>query len=291
MSSFAVQGLSAHELKPILRSHGWIHLCPARETARGCEYSLRLPSGRGTTISIEQCGAGVVCKTDTALSRTDVNSLQGIVKHMLSLDFPLKKFRKECKRMGDSELLRLSRCGWGRMFRSATIWEDAVKTLCTTNASWSHTQKMCASLCGQFGERTPSGHHAFPVPQRIFKAKPGPLAKRAGVGYRSDALHELANRFRQDGGMNLTDASPREAEEEVLSWKGFGPYAGRHLLVLLGHHCFLPVDREVASFLGTRSKGGRLPKGDVAHFSEWGDFRFTAYKLTRVARKLNWIGE
>jgi len=31
-----------------------------------------------------------------------------------------------------------------------------------------------------------------------------------------------------------------------------------------------------------------MPKGDSAHFDEWGPFRFTAYKLTRVAKRRNW---
>jgi len=81
------------------------------------------------------------------------------------------------------------------------------------------------------------------------------------------------------------------AEHEIRSWHGFGNYATRHLLVLMGYHQYLPIDREVGNHLGIRKPGDRDSNLDSTHFDEWGRFRFTAYKLTRVVRRLNWIGD
>ena len=86
-----------------------------------------------------------------------------------------------------------------------------------------------------------------------------------------------------------TDADT--AEREISSWHGFGKYATRHLLVLMGFHQYLPIDREVGNHLGIRKPGDRDSNLDSEHFDDWGKFRFTAYKLTRVARHMNWIGD
>ena len=71
--------------------------------------------------------------------------------------------------------------------------------------------------------------------------------------------------------------------------------------------CDIPVVGDVIVLAGDIHVGVesvRLAKGqfdgkpgdkgsdlDSAHFDEWGPFRFTAYKLTRVARRMNWIGD
>ena len=291
MTSFVVKGLPPGGLFPILRSHGWIDLAPACPTDNGCMFSLSLPSGIAVTITLADTPTGARCSCDTTLSRTDASLLARIVGYMLSLDFDLSSFEQMCRDRKDLQLLKLASQGWGRMFRSPCLWEDAAKTLFTTNASWSHTQHMCNSLCKEFGERTPSGRRTFPAPAVIKVRRLSTLISKAGVGYRAISLKQLAERFSLQNHDWLATARPEDAEQEVLSWHGFGKYAARHLLVLAGHHCFLPVDREVSSFLGTRKVGEPMPKEDAGDFAEWGDYRFTAYKLARVARNPDWIEE
>jgi len=181
------------------------------------------------------------------------------------------------------------------MFRSPTFWEDAVKTLCTTNAAWPYTQKMCDGLCAVLGRRTRSGPKTMPGPKDILAAGETVLVEDVGMGYRSRSLIELAERAASGGVPWLFDATVKPdaetAEHEIRSWHGFGRYAARHLLVLMGFHEYLPIDREVGNHLGIRKPGDRDSNLDSTHFDEWGRFRFTAYKLTRVARRLNWIGD
>jgi 3-methyladenine DNA glycosylase/8-oxoguanine DNA glycosylase len=180
------------------------------------------------------------------------------------------------------------------MLRSPTFWEDAAKTLCTTNASWGHTQKMCGNLCEHLGQQTVSGTRTFPSPYDVLQAGEAFLREKVGLGYRSHSLMQLANRACSKEPEWLVDnhtmPSAQDAERQISSWHGFGPYASKHLLVLMGFHQYLPVDREVADYLGTRKPGSRFKSTDVPQYREWGDFRFTAYKLMRVSKKLNWIG-
>lgn len=282
-------------LHAVLHSHGWLYLCPAEETATGFRHSMTLPDAGACSITVKPVRGTLVCEADRILSAADRTALRQAVSRMLSLDFPLDEFQAACKARKAPGLLRLARRGWGRMFRSPTYWEDAVKTLCTTNASWGYTQQMCRRLCDKLGEATPSGLRTFPSPAAISDAGEAFLKKTVGMGYRSKSLSLLAEKASSSEVPWLLNASGHvdqtQAEQEIVSWHGFGKYATRHLLVLMGFHDYLPVDREVGLHLGVRKPGEQSKDLDADHFTDWGKFRFTAYKLSRVARRLNWIGD
>ena len=290
-----IRSLSHTTLQPILRSHGWPYLAPCEVVDIGFRYPIML--GQKTAVSVDVIGlpASIRIQPDRELNPRQEEQVKQVVRHMLSLDFPMADFVAMCRAKKSTPLLRLARQGWGRMFRSPTYWEDAVKTLCTTNASWGYTQKMCANLCSVLGRSTPSGLKAMPEPKDILAAGDGVLVKDVGMGYRSRSLVELAERADSravtwlSGNRQVVDADT--AEREIRSWHGFGKYATRHLLVLMGFHEYLPIDREVGNHLGIRKPGDRDSNLDSSHFEDWGEFRFTAYKLTRVARHHNWIGD
>lgn len=289
-----ILGLPGNHLAPILLSHGWINLAPAERLDFGLRYSLSLDT-LPLTVDVFCRGKDTLYQADAALTQTQRGRLVSLLGHALSLDFPLKAFAKRCRELGSSILLRLSTRGWGRMLRAPTLWEDAAKTLCTTNASWAHTQKMCQNLCEQLGDRTASDRATFPSAQAVIQAGETFIRNKIGLGYRSSYLIQLAHKVASREGGWLTDPSEtpdaQEAERQITAWPGFGPYATKHLLVLMGFHRYLPVDREVADYLGIRRSGSRFKSTEVPHYQEWGEFRFTAYKLERVAKKLNWIGD
>jgi 3-methyladenine DNA glycosylase/8-oxoguanine DNA glycosylase len=288
------------DLSPILWSHGWIYLAPVEnvENAEDNDTNIRFPLilQAGTivtivTVSIKPRGKGHIVEIDRRLSLRQQDNLHKILHHMLSLDFPLHEFQAICKLKKATTLLRLAKQGWGRMFRSPTLWEDAVKTLCTTNASWGYTQKMCRNLCDQLGATASSGLKTFPTPEKVIRYGERRLKEKVGMGYRNKSLVMLARRA-VSGEVpwlldfnKIPDAST--AEKEIHSWHGFGTYATRHLLVLMGFHEYLPIDREVGTHLGIRKPGDIDSNLDSDHFEDWGKFRFTAYKLTRVAKQEN----
>ena len=290
-----IRAISAKTLNPILRSHGWAYLAPCEVTDAGFRYPILL--GPRTAITVEVAGlhASIRVRADRNLSPRQKDQMKRAVRHMLSIDFPLQEFTAMCRTKKAGPLLRLASQGWGRMFKSPTLWEDAVKTLCTTNASWGYTQKMCANLCTALGRSTRTGLKAMPVPQDILAAGERVLVQDVGMGYRSKSLIELCERAMSGGVPWLFDTAKtpdaETAEREIRSWHGFGKYATRHLLMLMGFHQYLPIDREVGKHLGIRKPGDKGSDLDSAHFDDWGRFRFTAYKLTRVARRVNWIGD
>ncbi len=288
-----IRSLSKETLAPLLRSHGWPYLAPCELTDTGFRYPIRLGDRSAVTVEVTGLPCSVRVRPDCKLSALQADRVKRHLRHMLSLDFPLDNFAAMCRAKKATPLLRLARQGWGRMFRSPTYWEDAVKTLCTTNAAWPYTQKMCANLCAVLGRKTPSGHRAMPLPKDILTAGVDVLTQDVAMGYRSRSLMELAERAVLGPIPWLLDAGQQPdaetAEREIRSWRGFGKYATRHLLVLMGFHQYLPIDREVGNHLGIRKPGDRDSNLDSTHFDDWGEFRFTAYKLTRAARWMNLI--
>ena len=133
-SYMLIRSLSRETLHPILCSHGWASLAPFEVTDGGFRYPILVGPRTTVTVDVAGLGASIRVRVDRALSPRQEDQVKRAVRHMLSLDFPLDEFIGVCRSRRAKSLLRLARQGWGRMFRSPTFWEDAVKTLCTTNA-------------------------------------------------------------------------------------------------------------------------------------------------------------
>ena len=142
-----ISGLSGVTLEPIMRSHGWAYLAPLERTEDGFRCPLVLGSGFAVTLQLAASRTGIAIHADHRVTLKQKQELRTVAEHMLSLDFPLHEFQAMRREKTATTLLGLGKKGWGHMLRSPTFWEDAVKTLCTTNASWGYTQKMCRNPC------------------------------------------------------------------------------------------------------------------------------------------------
>lgn len=280
------------DLKATALSHGWVHLKPFHwdDDRRGLKVSVpangEYISG---TILQEKENKRVLFLTTVKASHLQKKNLTKALRRMLSLDQDFEGLIKTCSQNGNCRFLSLIQCGWGRILRCSTPWEDAVKTICTTNASWPYTQQMCENLCVKLGENA-----GFPMPDRIVAAGNSFLRKKVVLGYRSEYVYELAKKILGRKidleSLEFGKCEREYADEKVRSIKGLGPYGANHMLVLLGWHSFLPVDREVMKFLKiVPLLHGRCPK-EVQHYLKYGDYRFIAYKLDRILHRKNWIG-
>src|SRR3989440_12088359 len=117
------------------------------------------------------------------------------VRRVLSLDLALPPF---CRLAADDPDLAWVLQGAGRMVRSPTVFEDVVKTICTTNASWGGTTRMVNALVEHLGIKAPgapaSGPYgrAFPAPQAMAAAPAHFYKTVAGAGYRGAYLKDLS---------------------------------------------------------------------------------------------------
>jgi N-glycosylase/DNA lyase len=128
------------------------------------------------------------------------------------------------------------------MARGATVFEDVIRTILTTNCSWNMTIQMCTALVGQLGEPDPlTGRKAFPTPDAIAGCTEQQLKDTVRVGYRAPMIIESARRvaagevdLEQLAAAPTSDLPDSEVERRLRSLPGVGPYAAAHAMLLIG---------------------------------------------------------
>ena len=101
-------------------------------------------------------------------------ALTATARRLLCLDDDLSAFYARAAADPD---LAWACTGAGRMMRSPAVFEDVVKTVCTTNCAWSATERMVGALVEHLGEPAPGappGSSAGRGPARRG-ARPGRL--------------------------------------------------------------------------------------------------------------------
>lgn len=234
-------------------SHGVATLPPMHvdETARTFEVTLAMPTGKPRTVVISEAGAGarVAIKGRQPGERT-LKAIADKVVHVLRLDEDLSGFYDVAHADPD---LSWAVTGAGRMIRCPTVFEEVVKTICTTNCAWSGTVRMVGAIVGELGEPAagapdagPLGR-AFPTPEAMASAGEPFYRERAKAGYRGAYLISLASSV-ADGSVDLEelaiadDISDEEVEQRLLALPGVGPYAAAHIMMMIGRYSRLILD-------------------------------------------------
>ncbi len=204
--------------------------------------------------------------------------------HMLRLDEDLSPFYLAA---GKDPLLAWVVTGAGRMLRSPTVFEDVVKTICTTNCTWSATERMVGALVGELGEAVDglSARRAFPTPEALAEADESFYRDRAKAGYRGAYLRALAADV-AEGRLDLEALlDPALDDEEVatrlLAVAGVGPYAVAHVMMLLGRYQRLILDSWTRPKYRVVSGRPRLTdKGIERAFRRYREFAGLAFWMT-----------
>lgn len=237
-------------------SHGFAELPPMRvdEAARTLEVTLPFDGARPRTVRIApgRPGHGVFhVRGRPPGTRAQVRLLDA-VRHVLRLDENLSEFYTLAAT--DPELAWA--CGGaGRMIRSATAFEDVVKTVCTTNCSWALTRRMVGALVEHLGEPAPDAPasgwrgRVFPTPEAMAEAGVRFYRSVVHAGYRAPYLRDLA-RAVAGGGVDLEalgrtrpdEVSDDEVAARLAELPGVGPYAVAHIMLLLGRYSLLVLD-------------------------------------------------
>ncbi len=210
--------------------------------------------------------------------------LLAALRHMLRLDEDLSPFYLAAA--GDP-LLAWVVSGAGRMLRSPTVFEDVVKTICTTNCTWSATERMVGAIVSELGEAVPGlpDRRAFPTPAALAQAPESFYRDRARAGYRGAYLRALAADV-AGGRLDLEALlDPALSDEEVaarlLAVAGVGPYAVAHVMMLLGRYRRLILDSWTRPKYRVVSGRPRLTdKGIERSFRRYKQFAGLAFWLT-----------
>ncbi len=267
-----------------LASHGVASLPPSRidEETWTLEVTLPLRTGartvrvvpeRDTHARVELLGPSV----------GDRNRAHLVAQlcHMFRLDEDLSPFYSVAR---EDEQLAWAALGAGRMLRSPTVFEDVVKTICTTNTAWGGTVRMVSGLVDHLGAKAPTGSHAFPTASAIAGAPDEFFRDVARAGYRGPYIRALATSV-ASGELDLEQLNDpelpdEEVEQRLLELPGVGPYAAAHvMLTSLGRYSRLVLDSWTRPTYA-KLTGRKASDKTIEHrFRRYGDFAGLAFWL------------
>ena len=284
-----------------LLSHGVADLPPNSIAPDGSRLETTLPAGgRAWTVAVtrgpDAAGASptavIQATPDVADPPRELRAqLTAVVRHMLRLDQDLSPFYLVA---AADPVLAWAAAGAGRMVRSPTVFEDLVKTICTTNCTWSATERMVGAIVSELGTAAEGAPHrcAFPAASVIAEAGDAFFRDVARAGYRGPYLRALADDVAAGSvdleALNDPALSDQEVADRLLSFAGVGPYATAHMMMLLGRYRRLILDS------WTRPKYRRLTgrprvtdKGIERAFRRYREFAGLAFWLTLTE---DWVG-
>ena len=282
---FTLSAQSAYSLPTVVNSHGWVQLSPFQIHASGDGFTYLVELAEGAVLEVTAVPApnGAAITAVSAANPQIQAELSGLLTWMLGLDQNLADFYTVTRT--EPKLAHVEGKAQGRLLRSATVFEDVVKTILTTNTTWSGTIRMVQGLVDHFGAPLPDDptRRAFPTPARLAQADVDVLRQTVKLGYRAPYVLELAQRV-ASGELDLegwkTAVIPTaDLRKQLLALKGVGPYAAASLLMLLGHYDFVPVDSWAFKLVSHEWYGGEpVDKAQVeAAFAPWGRWKGLAY--------------
>ena len=271
-------------------SHGVAELPPNRLDldARALDTTLAVPGGARTVRLTEGVKAIRVERVAGRAGRGQVDALADAIRHMFRLDEDLSAFYVLVR---DDPELDWCSVGAGRMLRAPTVFEDVVKTICTTNTAWSGTRKMTAALVDNLGVEAPGGARSFPTAEAMAAPDEAFYRDVVRAGYRGPYLRQLATDVAA-GAVDLEALNdPALPDDEVaarlLALPGVGPYAAAHvMLTSLGRYSRLVLDSWTRPTYVKLSGARRAVKDTTierrfSRYGNWAGLAFWLY-LTRT---------
>ena len=253
-----------------------------------------MPVTRGArTVRISESGGNLQIEAAVGrLAARAAEELRATVAHMFRLDEDLSGFYAITR---EDPALDWCVAGAGRMLRAPTVFEDVVKTICTTNTAWSGTRKMTRALVDNLGVEAPGGRRTFPSAEAMAGADEEFYRDVIRTGYRGPYLKQLATDV-VEGTVDLEELNdPDLPDDEVaarlLALPGVGPYAAAHvMLTSLGRYSRLVLDSWTRPTY-TKLSGARRALKDTTierrfkRYGDWAGLAFWLY-LTR-----SWVDE
>ena len=260
-------------------SHGWYGLLPF-ELGQSNWRLLRVLNPVGSqplTVNISDAKDSLQVSLRGRPGKRVVDGVVREVRHIFRLDDELEDFYGVMT--GVPDFAWIAHQGAGRLLRSPTVFEDLVKSVCTTNCSWALTVKMVTGLVNNLGLQSKDGRRAFPTPEAMAGAPVEFYRDEVRAGYRAPYLKELAERVASgeiDVEAWLTSELPtEELKREMKRIKGVGDYAAENLLKLVGRYDCLALDSWVrATFARTRGRGRKSTDEKIARYYS----RFRAWR-------------
>jgi N-glycosylase/DNA lyase len=276
-------------------SHGWSELLPFEIDVENWRLSYVFTAENSkkpvsATFFDDDGKLKIEISDEKITAKTEADILSQI-RHILRLDDDLSGFYKNLK--SEKRLIWIAEKLAGRLLRSPTVFEDLVKTICTTNCSWSLTKKMVSNLVEKLGEEANDGKRAFPTAASMANVSTEFYRDEIRAGYRSPYFAELAEKV-ASGKINPeswldSDLPTKELKKEMKSVKGVGDYAAENLLRLVGRYDGLALDSFLRSQFYKKHNGEKActDREIDAFYEKFGAWRGLAIWCDMTERWIN----
>ena len=264
--------------KSTIYSHGWCDLLPFEIDNENwiLSYVFGGRDGEDPTpalISEENGRLKIEIDSGTTIHESFLRD----VRHILRLDDDLGGLYRSIEKKAGLEWVLEKRAG--RLLRSPTVFEDLVKTICTTNCSWGLTKSMVTNLVEKLGGAAATGKKAFPTAAAMATVPAEFYRDEIRAGYRSPYFVELAEAV-ASGKLDpevwlTTDLPTPELKKEMKKIKGVGDYAAENLLKLVGRYDGLALDSWLRSqFYKKHNREKPCPDKKIErHYKKYGPWR------------------
>jgi 3-methyladenine DNA glycosylase/8-oxoguanine DNA glycosylase len=221
-----------------ISGHGWSELLPFETDANALTLSRVFGSDKPVSATLSATSDGL------NIESRDAAALEKPVRHILRLDENFADFYELLKT--EKRLAWIAENNAGRLLRSPTVFEDLVKSICTTNCSWAMTKLMTTNLVNKLGTRTADGKRSFPTAEAMANQPLEFYKDEMRAGYRAVYFKELAENV-ATGRLNpelwlANDAPTKDLKREMKQVLGVGDYAAENLLKLVGRYDGLALD-------------------------------------------------
>lgn len=277
-NSFEITAPRGFSFRNVLHGHGWSALSPFETDYENLRLTCVFAYPEPVSATLEEADPGCLAvTTGRDVSDAESEEIAEGLAHILRFDDDLADFHRLASR--DKRLKWAAKADAGRFLRSPTVFEDLVKTLCTTNCSWSLTKIMVRNLVDELGARAGDGRQAFPVAGAMAKMDENFFREKIRAGYRAPYFAELAKRV-ADGDLDpeswlRSELPTSELKKEIKKVKGVGDYAAENLLKLLGRFDGLALDSWLrGAFYKTHRAGETCDDKEIAaHYESYGEWR------------------
>ncbi len=259
-------------LKATVLSHGWHECAPMNWSEGGrCFQTIESEGDRAHRVSVVDGNSRRTPRLFITVDggSLDKGSLQRSTDRLritLGLDRDLSEFYELCE---DHPRLKLiPPIGGGRLIRSASMTENILKALCSTNVNWTQAVKMINRIA-QLGPHVPHFRNltAWPAPRDILRAGERYLNEVCRLGYRTESILAFCRsvcdgRFDPES-LDTLASDPAVSSDELLallrSIHGIGPSSAHALLGFLGRHDRLSIDSATVAHVAQLHTRGRKP--------------------------------
>jgi len=276
--TFFIEATDDFSFVHTIQSHGWYDLAPFElNEERGTLTYVFAGSIAEEPFSAEISASSGRLKVSHNGKFVDKKELVAAIRHLLRLDDNLAEFYEALEEKQSLSWVTMAKAG--RLLRSPTVFEDLIKTICTTNCSWSLTRKMVSNLVEKLGHPASNGKRAFPTAAAMAEMPVQFYRDEVKAGYRSPYLAEIAKAVATkeiDPELWLnSDLSTADLKKEMKRVKGVGDYAAENLLKLVGRYDGLALDSWLRSeFYKKHNRGKNCSDKKIErHYKQFGGWR------------------